>query len=479
MSEINPEDIDFMLEKIKDQAVRREITKNSHLFFFYIYLSRYVQFEMAPLHLDLFAITEDESIRVAAITAFRESAKSTIMSLSYALWSILGVQQKKFVVLLSRTQNQAKKSFQNIKDELERNSLLRADLGPFKEEEWNAGSIVIPKYNARIVSASYAQSIRGIRHGEYRPDLIICDDIEDSDSVRTPDSRNKTYEWFNSEIIPLGSIKTKIIIIGNLLHDDSLLMKLKKDISGGVREGVYREYPLIDEQGQCLWPGKFPNQESVEREKFKAGNKFSWSKEYLLKIIDDREAVIDKDWIHPYRDLPETKDCDSFYAVGIDLAISQGDGDYTAMVSAKVITQSDGSSQIYILPNPINEKLLFPEILTRIRNLVSGFGGQFSTNLYIEEVALQGYLTQFLDDNNFIAEGFKVHGMDKRTRLILTTHYIQSGKILFPEKGAELLIKQILDFGSTEHDDLVDAFTVLILKIIEKDSEPEPRITWV
>jgi predicted phage terminase large subunit-like protein len=479
MSEINPEDIDFLLRKIKDQAIRREITKHSHLLFFHIYLSRYVECEMAPFHQDFFAITEDENLRFAVIAAFRGSAKSTIMNLSFALWAILGIQQKKFVVLISQTQELAKQHFKNLKDELEGNPLLKADLGPFQEQdEWSAGSIVIPRYNAKIIAASSEQSIRGIIYGPHRPDLIICDDIEDSDSVRTQDSRKRTYEWFNSEIVPLGNTKTKIIVIGNILHPESLIMKVRKEIHDKTREGTYLEYPLINDQGQCLWLGKYPNQKEIDRERLKAGNEFFWNKEYLLKYLEDHEAVIHEDWLHFYRDLPEVKDSDSSFAIGIDLAISET-GDFTAMVLAKIIPQEDGTSTIYILPNPINDHLTFPEILDHIKTLVAGFGGRFSTSLYVEEAFLQGYLTQFLEDTNFMAEGFKVHGMDKKTRLIMTTHYIQTGKILFPEKGAGTLIDQLLHFNSSKHDDLVDAFTVLILKIIEKDSEPMPNIILI
>ena len=479
MSEINPEDINFLLGKIKDQAIRREITKHSHLLFFNIYMSHFVKCEMAPFHQDLFAITEDEGIRFAAITAFRESAKSTIMTLSYSLWSILGVQQKKFVVILSQTKDQASQHFKDLKHELETNSLLKADLGPFKEDEWNSRTVVIPRYNARITVASAEQSIRGMKHGPHRPQIIIADDCEDTLSVKTLESRDNTYNWFTKEILPLGSRDTKIIVIGNLLHEDSLLMRLKKGIASGTRSGIYREYPLINEDGQCLWPGLYPTQEAIEQKRLDIGNKFSWSQEFLLKPLDNKEAIVQENMLHYYRELPKDNDSSS-YAVGIDLAISEKDGaDFTAMVTAKVFKQDDGTSLIYILPNPVNEHLLFPDILARIDSLVAGFGGKFSTTLYIEEAMLQGYLTQYLDDHGFIAEGFKLHGMDKRIRVQLSSHPINSAKVFFPEVGAEPILYQLLNFGATKNDDLVDALTVLILKIMEKDSEPMPNITVI
>lgn len=73
--------------------------------------------------------------------------------------------------------------------------VLKADIGPFEEvsDEWGADSIVISNYGARIMAVSTEQSIRGIRHGQYRPDLVICDDIEDLNSVKTRDGRERTF----------------------------------------------------------------------------------------------------------------------------------------------------------------------------------------------------------------------------------------------------------------------------------------------
>ena len=44
-------------------------------------------------------------------------------------------------------------------------------------------------------------------------------------------------------------------------------------------------------------------------------------------------------------------------------------------------------------------------------------------------------------------------------------------KVLFPEHGAEPLILQLIGFGVEKHDDLVDAFSLLLGQIIEKDNK--------
>ena len=60
-----------------------------------------MEYPFAPFHNEMFKLAEDQNIKVLVVMAFRGSAKSTILNLAYILWSILGVQQKKFVVIIS------------------------------------------------------------------------------------------------------------------------------------------------------------------------------------------------------------------------------------------------------------------------------------------------------------------------------------------------------------------------------------------
>jgi tRNA(Met) C34 N-acetyltransferase TmcA len=113
---------------LKDQHVRRKLTRDSHFWFFHIYFSHYVTSPTAAFQKEIFGYTEDESKKLVAITAFRGSGKSTIVNLSFPLWAILGKLQVKFVLILGETQSQARQHLKNLKDEIERNPLLRKDL---------------------------------------------------------------------------------------------------------------------------------------------------------------------------------------------------------------------------------------------------------------------------------------------------------------------------------------------------------------
>jgi predicted phage terminase large subunit-like protein len=417
-------------------------------------------------------LTEDESIKNVVIVAFRGSAKSTIATMSYPIWSIIGKQQKKFVLIASQTQQQAKQHLSNIKREFETNEMLREELGPFKQEdEWSTSSLILPKFNAKIMSVSTEQSIRGVRYGPHRPQLIICDDVEDINSVKTFEGREKTYKWFTGEILPLGDKDTRIITVGNLLHKDSLVMRLKNNIENEKLNATFRAYPIIDENNKTLWPAKFTNSEDVSNFKKEIGDEVSWQREYMLKIISDKGQLIEEPWIHYYDELPQEQKPHNI-ATGVDLAVSQKTtADCTAMVSANIYGYNK-DAKIYILPNPINKRLTFPRIIEQINLLHDTFGS--GSIFYVENVASQDYIVQNLRSKygHINVEGVGVAGLDKRSRLSATTYQIQSGKVLFPKKGAEDLIRQLLGFGSEKHDDLCDAFSLLINSTIKKVNGP-------
>lgn len=471
-NEFTIEDINKILE---DQVARRIIVKEGHWIFFHLYFYEYTRYKTAPFQQEMFDITESEEIKLAIIVAFRGSAKSTIMTMSYPIWAVLGKQQKKCVVILSQTQQQARIHLSNIKRELETNELLRADLGPFedKSDEWGSLGLYIPKFKAKIMAASCEQSIRGIRHGAYRPDLIICDDVEDITSTKTKEGRERTYNWYTGEIAPLGERNTKIILVGNLLHEDSLLMRLKKGFVNKNPDVIFKEYPLINTQDIILWPGKYPSLEAIETEKRLNGDDKAWQREYMLKIIADEDQIVKPEWLQFYDEIPTDSRNYMYSVMGVDLAISEkAHADFTAIVVGHVFGRRE-DMKVYIQKFPFNKRIDFPTIIGTIKDM-SQTAGLFGRRckVMVEDVSFQLSTIQMLEKMGVDVEGFKVGGQDKRARLDSVTYLIKTGKVLFPRDGVEDLRKQLVYFGVEKYDDLVDAFTIVLHSTIKKDPLP-------
>ena len=270
----------------------------------------------------------------------------------------------------------------------------------------------------------------------------------------------------------MGDLNTRIVVVGNILHRDSLIMRLKDRITNNEMDGVFHAFPLIDKNGQCAWPEKFPDDQAIKKLKRSIGDETAWQKEYLLDISHDNTKIIQAEWIRKYEDLP-TKSSDYKYqytVTGIDLAISEKESaDYTAMVTAKVYRKNK-DTYIYIQSEPVCERLDFPSTIERAVQIDRIHNKNYRSCLLIEDVAYQRSAIQQLQEvEGCSVEAFSPHGSDKSSRLRSTTSAIKAGRVLFPEVGCEDLIDQLIDFDTELHDDLADAFSMVVLHVIENE----------
>jgi predicted phage terminase large subunit-like protein len=256
-----------------------------------------------------------------------------------------------------------------------------------------------------------------------------------------------------------------------LLHEDCVLKRLEKKIESGQMKrmnGIYREYPIVDGKGNALWPGKYPTPESIEEEREKTMNDIAWHREYLLKIISSDEQIVKPEWIKLYEKLP----ADGFRGiyVGVDLAIGEKDtNDCTSMVVGYVYGVGK-KMKIYIQSKPFNKRVPFPEQAEYLAQLIAREKLTHGrVKVYVEDVGYQRALVQYFNSSKYDIEAVPVGRMSKSLRLQLTTPLLKEGRVLFPEEGAEELIEQLLGFGKEKHDDLVDAFSLLVMKVVDNN----------
>ncbi len=454
---------------IKDQNFRRKAARESFQLFFACYFGHYIKHPFADFHREMFKLAADPANKTLVTMGARNSAKSTILNTALSIWSLLGAPQKHFGIIASRTQQKSKQHFMNTRKELESNKLLRGDLGPFKTEESQWGSsIVLTKYDAQLTFASAEQSLRGMRYKQYRPDLLVADDIEDNDSVKTFDGRNQTYNWLTQDAIPAGDLEQmRVVLLGTLLHEDSVMMRFKQEIEMKRRDGVYREYPLMDAAGNILWKGKYPDVAAVEAERMRVGSDKAWAQEFMLRIMSAHDRVVHPEWIH-YCDSPLPTQANDFRGtfIGIDPAISEEKrACCTAIVSIRVFGWGD-QMKIYVQPHPVNDRMGMYGIVEKVKALVAEHLKVGLVKIYSEDVAFQKALIEALQRNGYLVDGVRPKG-DKRERLSLISHQIKDGTIQFAPRGNEELIMQVVNFGSEKFMDLVDALSMLVPEVVQ------------
>lgn len=461
-----------------NQLARTQVVKTSHEMFARTYFGHYFKYPFAPFHEEIFGHTENPKLKYLVALAFRESGKSTILSLSLPIWSIVGALQKKCILIIGQTQKQARQYLTNIKYELAQNPLLVADLGPFEEqdEEWNSGAIVIKQYGAKIIALSREQSIRGLRHMQNRPDLIICDDVEDIDSTRTQDNRDANYEWFSSEVVPSGSTHTQFVYVGNLVNEDCILQRLKTAIEEKRMDGVFIRVPILDDNGNPTWPQRFPDADAVKDLRRAVPSESAWEREYMLHVVDPQTQLLKRGDFQYYDELPKDFAC-RILVLGTDLAVSDKlTADYSAIVA--VAGYGYGRNRkLYVLPGVVNVHMMIHQSIEKIITKYETLKEIRPPEILIEDVSFQRTIAEALRQDGYRGHMVPLHGMSKRERLELPASFVVQGQVLFPRVGAEDLVNQLVNFGPGEHDDLCDAFSLAVNYAITKTRMSHVRIT--
>lgn len=464
---MNKDRIESIIKRAKEsRAFRKYLATKSFYLFVRIYFSKEMFAPAAAFQKEICDLAQLEK-GILAVAGFRGCGKSLFLTQCYPIWVAL-TQGKHNIVIVGGTQSKAQAHFANLKSSLENNELLKKDFGPFMSAgaKWSEDLIVIGKYDAQISAVSVGTSVRGIKYNQYRPQIVVADDIQDGAGVLSQEARDKTFNYLQNEIIMAREVGMQLIIVGNLLHPDSTIMRLMKAMEKKDISGTYRKYPLIDQDGTCIWP-QYYTPEVIASERAKVMSSIAWELEMNLKFISATGAVVKREWIHRYSKPPNGAYVTKF-VIGVDPAISKRQtSDNTAIVTV-IVCNSGEQTKLFVYPNSFNEHVDFPETITEITARYNTLRGSRPVDIVVEDVAYQASLPQQLQAMGLPAEGFKVPA-DKRAKLSVVGYLSREEKIVYAEAGCEDVINQLLDFGNGGHDDLADALALIAFKEFPDD----------
>ena len=468
------------IKRDPEKRKRIERAKRDFWFFAKYYLPHYFSLEPAEYHKVLIEIINTEKVtpkqieklkrfikpeyhsllkplkRIEGIVDVepREHSKSTRMSLAYPLWRVL-TGKSRFILLLSASQEMANLFLENIKVELEENERILEDFGELKGDKWKADFITL-KNGTAIVSKGAGASMRGIRFRQYRPDLVIADDIMKDDLANSPSQRDKLYRWFKRVVMALGK-DAFIVVVNTIFHSDDLPSRLLKEIeSGELKNWLGLRFSAITPDGKPLWPAKW-SLEDLEKKKQALGS-IHFATEYLNEPLSDEDRLFKEEWINYYRDseLPPLGELQ--ISVGVDPATGKQRGDFSAVV----VVGKDKRGVIYVLYTYIKKvsPTALMEELFRVYK-------QFKPRVIIfEEVAFQEIFKKWILEEgskrgiHLPVKGIKPKG-SKEVRAMSLAPLMENGLLKFKENQKEL-IEQLLTFPKGAHDDAVDALVYAV-----------------
>lgn len=240
----------------------RKLGEKSILDFASIYFDDNVTSPFCSFHEDICRTLVDMSDRRGrnlAVAAPRGHAKSTIVSLFYAVWSIC-YSKENYIVIFSATQHQAITLMSDIKRALESNEELIKDFpeichvgDDLSKYKWTQQEIET-KNGIKVHALGCEQEARGFRYGSHRPTLVIFDDIDGDKNTYSKESRNNLLKWFKSTVRYIGSKKTNMVAVGTLLHTESLLSRIinKNEFQNWNKSPIYKAV-IEDAKRDDLW----------------------------------------------------------------------------------------------------------------------------------------------------------------------------------------------------------------------------------
>ncbi len=199
-------------------------------YFVEYFFAHHCQYQFSRMHEQFFTDETDPNRRGRreVIAAPRGHAKTTFKVFFKALHAIV-YGYEPFILIIGHSSSEAQGKVQNILDELQNNPRLIAVCGELAPPlKYRSRKGFVTRNGVRVMAKSKGQQVRGLLHGQHRPSLILCDDIESLDGTLNPEQRLKTRNWFNKDVLKCGSVdgSANITVVGTCLHPESLLCDL-------------------------------------------------------------------------------------------------------------------------------------------------------------------------------------------------------------------------------------------------------------
>lgn len=407
-----------------------------------------------------------------AVASPRESAKSTYLSFLYPFHRIV-FKKEPFIVLISNTFKKAAMYLESIKMEVNDNKLLKEKFPGMSMPRDAEGDTIFGHadgYKTQFLCKGVDQigSLRGVKFGPHRPGLVILDDVEDDELVRSPERRMQLEAEFDEVLGRVGHEGTQFIIVGTILHDDSQLAKLvDPNKYSKFKKIIFKAHIDADTpKERSLWPDKWSVDDLKELRRLKpnvyakemqndpvAGSNVRFRKDdFRYYSIESRNAILGD----AKYSLSECK-----AGIACDLAWKEKRESDSSVILPGLLTPA---SDILIMPY-INQKGLRPdklaELLFDMVDHLEKLTGS-AVPIGFEKAMLENVSKWFLKRemkarNKFLILKELKWDLDKNQRIEtrLLPRYLNHS--IFHQHNMGDLEHQLQRFPYGVHDDLIDA----------------------
>lgn len=131
---------------------------------------------------------------------------------------------RRFVLYVSGTQEQANNHVDAIREKLEELGVEREVTKHNAPRGWTLKKLRAAN-GFNVLALGLNAAARGVKLGDYRPDLIILDDVDDRED--STDTVKKKIRTITQGILPAGSSDCAILFVQNIIHSGSIAAMLE------------------------------------------------------------------------------------------------------------------------------------------------------------------------------------------------------------------------------------------------------------
>jgi predicted phage terminase large subunit-like protein len=184
------------------------------------------------------------------------------------------------------------------------------------------------RWNTTSGGSYYAVGVGGAIMGRGAHVLLIDDPFASMEEAQSETTRRQVYNWFTGTAYNRLEDGAAIILINHRMHEDDLSgVLLAQQAAGGDRWEVV-EFPAINEQGEALWPEKYPI-EALERIRANTPARY-WEPLYQQRAFPETGTYFQAEWLRGYDKAPARETLRVYGAS--DYAVTAGGGDYTVHI---------------------------------------------------------------------------------------------------------------------------------------------------
>lgn len=214
---------------------------------FKYYFPSYCTAEPAPFHKKATKRIVENPEWMEVRSWSRELAKSarTMMEALYLSFT----KKKKVWLMISNTEDNAKRLLLPYKNILESNNRIINDYGVQKQVgKWEDHEFTT-RFGFSFRALGAGQSPRGTRNDAARPDGIIIDDFDTDEKCRNRDRVKADTDWLQEAVIPTRSVSVPLLVIvnGNIIHKYCTITIL------GELADCWDVVNLTDKKGNPTW----------------------------------------------------------------------------------------------------------------------------------------------------------------------------------------------------------------------------------